>query len=115
MAEARLALRQKICTQLLPVIDHMESLRRENHSSLDVSIETVETSPNQLSHVLTIARKVKVYFESTGPLDSVKMVIDNSLCYCVYIFCEVLIQDRLSTPNDITSLPVLQKIKNESE
>ena len=93
----------------------MESLRRENHSSLDVSIETVETSPNQLSHVLTIARKVKVYFESTGPLDSVKMVIDNSLCYCVYIFCEVLIQDRLSTPNDITSLPVLQKIKNESE
>ena len=113
--EARLALRRKLCSQHLPVIDYMENLLKENISSLDVSIDTVETSPNQLSHVLTIARKVKIYFESTGPLDAVKMVIDSNLCYCVYIFCEVLIRDQLSAPHEITSLPVLQQIKNESE
>ena len=44
-----------------------------------------------------------------------KVVIDSNLCYSVYIFCEVFIQDQLLAPHQIFSLPVLQQMKNETE
>lgn len=81
--------------------------------NLVVDIQSIELLNNRLSQVVVISRKVKFYNESTGPLESIQVVVDSELCYTVYIFCEVYLKGQLSSSDSIKELNCL-KMMNDS-
>ncbi len=101
----RSALRKKIGSS--SGIYEVERLVRKKYPSLEVSMISIESAPNQLSQLLTVSRSIKSYCKCTGPLDSVKIVFDCEQHYVVYLFCECFAEGNLSSPKDVESLEVL--------
>ena len=114
----RNALRRKLLDNDLvsssSAIYEVKKIIRKKYPSLDVSMDSIESSSNQLSQLLSVSRSIKSYSKSVGPLDSVRLVIDCELHYIVYIFCEIYAEGNLSSPKDIESLEVLARVSNDS-
>ena len=111
----RSTLRRKLlkdsCTSLL---DTVETVLVEMYPSLEISLNTVESSCNQLAHFITVSRKIKYYNECTGPLDTIKLVFDSKLSYTVYVFCDVFANEGLPSLQEVASLAWLKKMNDSS-
>ncbi len=87
----RSTIRKKLIDSDLPSLMNsvyeIEKLLLHYYPSLEVSINTIESpSPNCLTDIVTVSRKIKYYTELAGPLDSIRMTIDSKLFYKLYIF-----------------------------
>ena len=87
----------------------------EKCPNLDIRLETIEVSPNQLKQVLVITRVVKSYTELTGPFDPIKIIVLDDLTYTVYLMFEVLLKGTVSAAEEFLLLPILEKIVNDSQ
>ena len=83
---------------------------KEQFGSLEVRLSTTESE-----RYLTITRKMMVFDERAGPMDTIQLVIDSKLQYTVYLYCRVTeINGSLSVPEDIRQLPVINNMVNSN-
>lgn len=86
---------------------------KQKFPSLMCVIEEVKrgsAAAHGVDQVLCISRNRKAYHKSTGPLDSLKVVLETTLRYTVYIFYNVF---ALSDSKDLLCLSVLEKMADE--
>ena len=114
-SDCRSSLRRKLLGEASSFsIFNCQSLLIEMCPTLEVTLDTIEPSPNRLDQVLTVSRKLKGYSKATGPLDTVRIVIDSKLHYNVYIFCDLIDGGIITNAQDVEKLPLLGKMIDSS-
>jgi hypothetical protein len=88
------------------------SLIHQYYSSLEVSLATVESDApfSKPWQVLTVSRKMELYRKESGPVETVRVVIDCQLHYTAYTFNEMFVEGNMGTPHELEELPFLKKM-----
>lgn len=95
------------------VFKEMAELVSDRCSRVESRIILAESEHNRLEPFLEVAMKAKSYQPETGPLDAIRLIIDVSLHFRVYVYAELVEQGTLSSAEDIDKLMVLQRMNDE--
>ena len=94
------------------MLEEMLKAVTDQFDSLDAKVETVEAEHNHLEKLLVISRRTKYFAVETGPLDTVRLVIDSKLHFLVYIYADIVEEGTVLCASDVTSLAILQKMSD---
>ena len=94
-------------------LTEVEGLLRKSHPSLEVAVTSVECSNNHLKELLIASKNPKIHRKDSGPLDSMRFIIDCELNYSVYVLYELYAEGKLSSSLEIETLDVLDQMSNE--
>ncbi len=70
-------------------LNKIEDILSKNHPSLQVTVTSVECSTNHVKDVLVALKRPQIFRKDSGPLDSMRFVIDCELNYSVYVLYEL--------------------------
>ena len=63
---------------------------------------------------LIVTKEIKDYTKDMGPVNAIKLVINNKMIYHFYIYLEIFEEGSLTQPHDICTLPLIQKMNDSN-
>ena len=86
----------------------LSTLINANFTSLIVNFEKTDHY-GVVEVYLIVTKEIIDYTKDMGPVDAIKLVLNNKMIYHCYIYLEIFEEGSLTQPHDICTLPLIQK------
>ena len=89
-------------------LELLSTLINANFTSLIVNFEKTDHY-GVVEVYLIVTKEIIDYTKDMGPVDAIKLVLNNNMIYHCYIYLEIFEEGSLTQPHDICTLPLIQK------